>query len=133
MDDRVFNVLFLCTGNSARSIMGEVLLNKDGRGRFKAYSAGSHPKGEVNPFALKVLASLGIPTDGLYSKLWDVFAEPGSPVMDFVVRRHGKLPPRRHEELPPPRLAEERMDERGANWWKPVVEQSTRAGDEDAG
>lgn len=83
-DDRVFNVLFLCTGNSARSILGESILNKDGRGRFKAYSAGSHPKGAVNPFALKVLKSFNYPTEGVHSKPWDVFAEPGAPVMDFV-------------------------------------------------
>ena len=83
-NDRSFNVLFLCTGNSARSIMGEAVLNKEGRGRFKAYSAGSHPKGEVNPFALKVLSSLDYPTEGLHSKPWDVFAEPGAPVMEFV-------------------------------------------------
>ena len=84
MDDRVFNVLFLCTGNSARSIMGEAILNKDARGRFRAYSAGSHPKGAVNPFALKVLSDLGYETEGLHSKSWDVFAGPGAPVMDFV-------------------------------------------------
>jgi arsenate reductase len=84
VDDRVFNVLFLCTGNSARSIMGEAVLNQDGRGRFKAYSAGSHPKGAVNPFAIKVLSDLGYATDGLYSKPWDVFAGPGAPAMDFV-------------------------------------------------
>ena len=83
-NDRSFNVMFLCTGNSARSIMGEAVLNKEGRGRFKAYSARSHPKGEVNPFALKVLSSLDYPTEGLHSKPWDVFAEPGAPVMDFV-------------------------------------------------
>ncbi len=84
MDDRVFNVLFLCTGNSARSIMGEAILNKDARGRFKAWSAGSHPRGVVNPFALKVLADLGYETEGLHSKPWDVFAAPGAPAMDFV-------------------------------------------------
>jgi arsenate reductase len=84
MADRPFNVLFLCTGNSARSIMGESILNKDGRGRFKAYSAGSHPKGTVNPFALKVLESFNYPSEGFSSKPWDVFAEPGAPVMDFV-------------------------------------------------
>ena len=84
MDDPVFNVLFLCTGNSARSIMGEAVLNQDARGRFRAYSAGSHPKGAVNPFALKVLAEFGYDTEGLHSKPWDVFAAPGAPLMDFV-------------------------------------------------
>jgi len=84
MADRPFNVLFLCTGNSARSILAEIILQKDGAGRFNAFSAGSHPKGAVNPFALKVLASLNYPTEGFYSKPWDVFAEPGAPVMDFV-------------------------------------------------
>ena len=71
-------------GNSARSILAESILRKEGRGRFRAYSAGSHPKGAVNPFALKVLASLEYPTDGLRSKSWDEFAAPGAPVMDFV-------------------------------------------------
>lgn len=84
MADRMLNVLFLCTGNSARSIMGESILNNDGRGRFKAYSAGSHPKGAVHPLALKVLKSFNYPSEGLHSKPWEVFAEPGSPVMDFV-------------------------------------------------
>jgi arsenate reductase len=84
MADHVFNVLFLCTGNSARSIIGESILNKDSGGRFKAYSAGSHPKGRVNPFALKVLQEFNYPTEGLHSKAWEVFAEPGAPVMDFV-------------------------------------------------
>ncbi len=84
MSESVYNVLFLCTGNSARSILGESILNKDGRGRFKAYSAGSHPKGEVNPLALKVLQSFNYPTEGFSSKPWDIFAQPGAPVMDFV-------------------------------------------------
>jgi arsenate reductase len=84
MADRQFNVLFLCTGNSARSIIAESILRKDGAGRFNAFSAGSHPKGVVNPFALKVLASFSYPADGFSSKPWDVFAEPGAPVMDFV-------------------------------------------------
>jgi protein-tyrosine-phosphatase len=84
MADRVFNVLFLCTGNSARSILGESILNKEGRGRFKAYSAGSHPKGTVNPFALKVLKDFGYESEGFRSKAWEVFAEPGAPIMDFV-------------------------------------------------
>jgi arsenate reductase len=84
MTDRVFNVLFLCTGNTARSILAESILRKFGAGRFNAYSAGSHPKGAVNPFALKVLERLEHPTDGLRSKSWDEFARPGAPTMDFV-------------------------------------------------
>ena len=82
--DRVYNVLFLCTGNSARSILGEALLNHMGEERFKAYSAGSHSKGTVHPMTLEVLREAGIATDGLRSKPWDEFAEPGAPVMDFV-------------------------------------------------
>lgn len=84
MADRSFNVLFLCTGNSARSIIAESILRKVGAGRFRAFSAGSHPRGVVNPFALKVLDSLDYPTDGVRSKSWDEFAAPGAPVMDFV-------------------------------------------------
>jgi protein-tyrosine-phosphatase len=84
MTDRTYNVLFLCTGNTARSILAESILRKDGAGRFNAYSAGSHPKGVVNPFALKVLAAMDYPTDDLASKPWDDFAVPGAPVMDFV-------------------------------------------------
>jgi arsenate reductase len=79
MIERQFNVLFLCTGNSARSIVAESILKKDGAGRFRAFSAGSHPKGEVNPFALKVLESYGYPTDGFRSKSWDEFAAPARP------------------------------------------------------
>ena len=84
MTDRIYNVLFLCTGNSARSILAESILRKEGAGRFNAYSAGSTPKGAVNPFALKVLAALDYPTDGFRSKAWDEFAVPGAPEMDFV-------------------------------------------------
>jgi arsenate reductase (thioredoxin) len=84
MGERQFNVLFLCTGNSARSVMAEALLRKLGAGRFNAFSAGSHPKGAVNPFALRVLGSYGFPTEGYRSKSWDEFAVPGAPVMDFV-------------------------------------------------
>lgn len=84
MSDRVFNVLFLCTGNSARSILGEAAMNKLGAGRFHAYSAGSHPKGEVHPAALALLASSGYPIEGLRSKSWDEFAAPGAPAIDFV-------------------------------------------------
>jgi arsenate reductase len=84
MSERVYNVLFLCTGNTARSIMAEAILRQEGRGRFRAFSAGSQPKGVVNPFALKVLRSADYPTDGLRSKNWQEFATPDAPVMDFV-------------------------------------------------
>jgi arsenate reductase (thioredoxin) len=84
MSERVYNVLFLCTGNSARSILAESILRKDGRGRFRAFSAGSQPKGTVNPFALKVLHKLEFPTDDLRSKSWEEFAVADAPVMDFV-------------------------------------------------
>ena len=79
-----YNVLVLCTGNSARSILAEAILNREGRGRFKAFSAGSHPKGEVNPLALRTLDEMGFPTEGYRSKDWQEFAEPGAPELDFV-------------------------------------------------
>jgi protein-tyrosine-phosphatase len=81
---RIYNVLFLCTGNSARSILAEAILNKDGAGRFRAFSAGSQPKGQVHPAALRLLDELGFPTDGYRSKNWDEFAAPGAPPLDFV-------------------------------------------------
>ncbi|MDR3512925.1 MAG: arsenate reductase ArsC [Caulobacteraceae bacterium] len=81
---RPFNVLFLCTGNSARSILAEAILNRQGHGRFRAFSAGSHPKGAVHPAAIKLLAGMGYPTAELRSKPWDEFAGPGAPPLDFV-------------------------------------------------
>ena len=83
-DGKVFNVLFLCTHNSARSIMAEVILNHVGKGRFRGYSAGSMPGPAPNPFAIRTLTNLHLPTDGLYSKDWRVFAQPDAPIMDFV-------------------------------------------------
>ena len=84
MSERIYNVLFLCTGNTARSVLAESILRKDGRNHFRAFSAGSQPKGTVNPFAIKVLRSLDYPTDDLRSKSWQEFATPDAPVMDFV-------------------------------------------------
>jgi len=79
-----YNVLFLCTGNTARSVLAEGILRKEGAGHFNAYSAGSQPKGVVNPFAIRTLAALGYPTDGYRSKSWDEYAAAGAPKMDFI-------------------------------------------------
>ena len=84
MPDRVYNVLFLCTGNSARSIIAEAILNKEGKGRFRAFSAGSQPKGEVNPYAMTLLRKAGYDTSAMRSKSWSEFAQPGAPKLDFV-------------------------------------------------
>jgi arsenate reductase len=85
MPGRVYNVLFLCTGNSARSIMAESILKSVGAGRFNAFSAGSHPTGQVNPLAIEVLQSTRMPTEALASKSWERFAETGAPPLDFVI------------------------------------------------
>jgi arsenate reductase len=85
MADKVFNVLFLCTGNSARSILAESLLNTLGRGKFRGFSAGSFPKGQVHPMAIELLERMNLPTTGLRSKSWDEFAMAGAPPLDFIV------------------------------------------------
>jgi arsenate reductase len=82
---RRYNVLFLCTGNSARSIIAEAVTNQIGKTRFQAFSAGSHPRGEVHPMALQLLREVGLPTQGLRSKPWDEFAQPGAPELDMVI------------------------------------------------
>ncbi|HQT52808.1 MAG TPA: arsenate reductase ArsC [Phenylobacterium sp.] len=83
--DKVYNVLFLCTGNSARSVIAEALINKEGESRFKGYSAGSMPKGQVNPHALALVTALGFSAEDFRSKSWDEFARPGAPPLDFVI------------------------------------------------
>jgi len=84
MSEKIYNVLFICTGNSARSILSEGLMNHLGKGHFRAYSAGSHPTGAVNPLALAALARHGLETDGFRSKSWDEFSQDGAPRLDFV-------------------------------------------------
>ena len=84
MQDKIYHVLFICTGNSARSVIAEGLMNELGQGRFRAFSAGSHPKGAVHPLALKTLATNRIPTDGFRSKSWEEFARPDAPELHFV-------------------------------------------------
>jgi arsenate reductase (thioredoxin) len=85
MTSRVFNVLFLCTGNSARSVIAEAILNEKGQGKFRAYSAGSQPKGAVNPNTIKLMQGLGYDVSAMRSKSWDEFAKPGAPQFDFII------------------------------------------------
>jgi arsenate reductase len=85
MVDRIYNVLFLCTGNSARSILAESILNRWGKGQFRGFSAGSFPKGDVHPLALELLKQSGLPVEGLRSKSWDEFAAPDAPPLDFII------------------------------------------------
>ena len=143
MGNRPYTVLFLCTGNSARSILAESLLNHHGRGKFRAYSAGSFPKGEVNPLALELLERLDLPADGLRSKTWDEFAQPGAPELDFIItvcdNAAGEVcpvwpghPVTAHWGLPDPAAVEGTQAERLLafretvrvleNWIKPFVE-----------
>jgi arsenate reductase len=84
MPEKVFNVLFICTGNSARSILAEAILAREGRGKFRAFSAGSHPKGAVHPYAIDLLKRMNFPVEGMRSKSWDEFAKPGAPPLDFA-------------------------------------------------
>ena len=121
MVDRVFNVLFLCTHNSARSIMAEALLNTIGRARFQAFSAGSMPSGRVNPFAIEIVKTLGYLTENIRSKSWEEFAKPGAPHMDIIITvcdnaageacplwpaRDGKAPMKTHWGFPDPSTVE---------------------------
>jgi arsenate reductase len=134
---RIYNVLFLCTGNSARSILAESLLNRFGAGRFRAFSAGSFPKGQVHPLALELLERMGLPTEGLRSKSWDEFAAEGASELDFIFTVcdnaagevcpvwYGK-PITAHWGIADPAAVEGTEDERALAFRKTVRELETR-------
>lgn len=137
MADRVFNVLFLCTGNTARSIMAEVLLNAMGKGRFRGYSAGSYPKGQVHPLTLELIEKNHLPAGDLRSKSWDEFAKPDAPQMDFIFtvcdNAAGETcpawpghPMTAHWGVPDPAQAEGTIDDRRKAFFKAYSQLSNR-------
>ena len=137
MPDRPYNVLFLCTGNSARSVLAESLLNHWGQGLFRGYSAGSFPKGQVHPISIALLNELGLPTEGLRSKSWDEFAAPGAPPIDFVFtvcdNAAGEVcpiwpghPMTAHWGVEDPAAIEGTEDEKGAAFGKTLHELESR-------
>lgn len=137
MADKVYNVLFLCTGNSARSILAEAILQQEGEGRFKAYSAGSQPKGEPHPLALELLQQLDHDTAGLRSKSWDEFAGDDAPQMDFIItvcdNAAGETcpiwpgkPASAHWGIPDPAAAEGSLADRQAAFAKAYAQMSAR-------
>ncbi|MFZ0887502.1 MAG: arsenate reductase ArsC [Candidatus Binataceae bacterium] len=135
--NKTYNVLFLCTSNCARSIMAGVLMRYWGKGRFQAFSAGSHPRGEVHPLALATIRLLGLPTEGLRSKSWDEFAGPDAPQMDFVFAVCDQVageecpvwpghPITAHWGIPDPAAIEGAPEERARAFWRALREIENR-------